>query len=60
MAESVGSDNSDIVAELVSIKRLLVLQLLKSGASQAEIAAALDISQPSVSRMFPKGVVVKS
>lgn len=39
--------------ELESIKKLLVLLLLKVGASQSEIASALGISQPSVSRMIP-------
>ena len=38
---------------LEDVKKLLVLLLLKLGASQAEIARALGISQPSVSRMIP-------
>lgn len=39
--------------ELESIKKLLVLMLLKMGASQSEVASALGTSQPSVSRMIP-------
>jgi predicted transcriptional regulator len=38
---------------LEDIKKLLVLLLLKLGASQSEIASALGVSQPSVSRMVP-------
>lgn len=45
-----------ILAELVSIKRLLVVSLLKSGANQRQVAAALGIDQSQVSRMFPSGV----
>lgn len=43
--------------ELRDIKALLVLLLLKSGASQTEIAAALGINQGTVSRQFKFGAV---
>jgi predicted transcriptional regulator len=43
-----------IVRELGYIRRLLILQLLRSGVSQAEIATALGVNQSSVSRMFPQ------
>lgn len=39
--------------ELDAIKRLLILFLIKSGASQGEIAMALHTDQANVSRMFP-------
>ena len=39
--------------ELDAIKRLLILMLIKSGASQGEIAMALHTDQANVSRMFP-------
>ncbi|MFX0141480.1 MAG: hypothetical protein ACFFDN_48025 [Candidatus Hodarchaeota archaeon] len=42
-----------IQAELDSIKRLLTLLLLKAGATQEEVAIALDVDQSAVSRMFP-------
>jgi DNA-directed RNA polymerase specialized sigma subunit len=38
--------------ELDSIKRLIVLLLLKTGATQKEIGSALGIDQGTVSRMF--------
>jgi DNA-binding NarL/FixJ family response regulator len=44
-------------AELRDIKALLVLLLLKSGASQTEIASALGITQATVSRQFKFGSV---
>lgn len=47
------ADNGSIASELESIKKLLVLLLLKLGTSQGEIASALGVSQPSVSRMIP-------
>jgi transcriptional regulator len=39
--------------ELDGIKRLLILLLIKAGASQGEIALALHTDQANVSRMFP-------
>ncbi len=50
MQASSGTD--PIVSELVSIKRLLVLSLLRSGASQKQVAAALGLDRSQVSRMF--------
>lgn len=47
------SSQPSTAAELESIKKLLVLLLLKLGASQSEVAGALGVSQPSVSRMIP-------
>lgn len=47
------SDAIGVLRELGDIKRLLILALLREGASQAEIAKALGVSQPSISRMFP-------
>jgi predicted transcriptional regulator len=56
MANSNGTPANAQLAELVSIKRLLVFSLLKSGASQSEVAVALGMDQSGVSRMFPKPV----
>jgi predicted transcriptional regulator len=41
------------LVELEAIKRLLVLQLLQSGATQSDIAYALQIDRSAVSRMIP-------
>lgn len=40
-------------SEWEAVKRLLILMLIKMGASQGEIAMALGVDQSSVSRMFP-------
>jgi predicted transcriptional regulator len=41
--------------ELVTIRKLLVLGLLRDGLSQKQLGAALDLDQSQVSRMFPSG-----
>ena len=46
---------SSILSELQDIKRLLVVALIRGGASQGQVAAALNVDQSSISRMFPKG-----
>ncbi len=56
MAKSKGTPTDPVLAELVAIKRLTVLALLRSGATQKEVAASLGIDQSAVSRMFPGGV----
>ena len=50
------SEAIGVLRELEDIKRLLLLALLRSGASQAEVARALGVSQPSISRMFPSSI----
>jgi len=39
---------------LEDIRKLLIFILLKQGFKQGEIAEALGISQPTISRMFSK------
>ena len=48
---------SDLRDELAAIKRLLVLVLVREDFTQAQIAAALGVSQSQVSKMFPAGVL---
>lgn len=47
---------SEISSELKSIKMLLILQLLRTGVKQSQIAAMLCISEATMSRMLPKGI----
>lgn len=54
--QRVPVDDASVAEELVSIRRLMVLALLRDGASQSGVSAALGVSQPSVSRMFPGGL----
>jgi len=49
-----------VMATVDDIKKLLILALLKNGVSQAEIAAALNINQSSVSRLFQGGISRKA
>jgi hypothetical protein len=42
-----------VVAQLETIKRLLVLQLMREGATQGDVAIALRIDRADVSRMMP-------
>jgi DNA-directed RNA polymerase specialized sigma subunit len=53
-----NASNGPIQNELDSIKRLLVLLLLKAGATQEEVGTALVIDQGTVSRMF-SGVKIR-
>jgi DNA-binding transcriptional ArsR family regulator len=54
MAKRSGdSDAIGVLKELEDIKRLLMLALLRDGVSQGDIAKALGVSQPTISRMFP-------
>lgn len=43
--------------ELATIRKLMVLALLRSGITQGEIGAALGIHRTQVGRMFPKGAL---
>ena len=44
-----------LAAEIRSVKMLLILQALALGCQQKHVAAALDVSDATLSRMFPKG-----
>jgi DNA-binding transcriptional regulator LsrR (DeoR family) len=50
----------DPANELRDIKMLMILQLLNDGVRQKQIAAALGVSEATVSRLLPKGLSVKS
>ncbi len=56
MAKPKATPTDPILAELVAIKQLMVFSLLRYGASQRDVAAALGVGQSQVSRMFPGGV----
>ncbi len=45
----------EVIDELRSIKMLLILQALAIGCQQKHIAAALRVSDATLSRMWPKG-----
>ncbi len=56
MAKRSSTDVSSELETLEAIKRLLVFALLKAGATQREVAAALGVGQSTVSKMFPGGL----
>lgn len=56
MAKFRATPTDPVLTELVAIKRLMALALLRSGASQDVVATALSVSQSQVSRMFPAGI----
>ena len=45
---------SEELKVLEDIRKLLVFILLKQGFKQGEVAEALGVSQPTISRMFSK------
>jgi hypothetical protein len=49
-----ATDNS-LAAELRDVKKLLILQALALGCQQKHVAAALGVSNATLSRLFPKG-----
>ena len=55
MQKTEPSIDEAVLAELTSIKRLLVFALLRMDASQKDVAAALGVDQSQVSRMLTKG-----
>jgi len=47
--------DATLIEEIRSVKMLLILQALALGCQQKHIAAALGVSDATLSRMFPKG-----
>lgn len=48
-------NGNSLADELRAVKMLLILQALASGCQQKHIAAALGVSDATLSRMLPKG-----
>jgi hypothetical protein len=44
-------------SELVAIKQLLIVALMRDGMQQSQIAAAMGVSDATLSRTFPKGLL---
>ena len=57
MREEIGTDDLKIlVQETQWVRKLLTLQALAAGYKQKHIAAALGVSEATMSRMMPKGL----
>jgi DNA-binding MarR family transcriptional regulator len=52
-SRSPKNQNDPTLEELIQIKRLLAVLLLKAGTPQSEIATALQMDQADLSRMLP-------
>lgn len=52
-------DTDALLDELSSLKRLMILFLLKSGATQTEIGLTLGVNKSTVSRMLPLSKINK-
>ena len=50
-------DGKSLLSEMTAVKRLLILQLLGQGFQQKQIAMMLEISDATMSRMLPKGMM---
>lgn len=48
---------NEVSSQLEGIKRLLIMMLIDKGFKQGQIAAALAISDATLSTMFPKGLL---
>lgn len=51
-----AKEKDERLDELRANKMLLILQLLRQGVKQGQIAAVLGVSDATVSRMLPKGL----
>lgn len=50
------ADAKTLIEEIQGVKKLLMLQLLAMGYRQKHVAAALGVSEATLSRMLPKGI----
>ena len=46
----------NLIAEIQAVKKLMMLQLLAAGYKQEQLAAVLEVSEATLSRMLPKGI----
>lgn len=49
------ANKSEVLEELRAVKMMLILNALAQGCQQKHVAAALGVSDATLSRMFPKG-----
>ena len=49
----------EILKELAMLRKLKIIELFDKGYSQAQLAQALGVGQPTISRMLPKTLTKK-
>lgn len=59
MAQSKNKPTDPVLAELTAIKHLLIIALLRDEVQQSHIASALGVSDATLSKAFPKGLIKK-
>lgn len=57
MATNKHKQTDPVLSELVAIKQLLVIALLRGGMQQSQIASAIGVANATLSRAFPKGLI---
>jgi DNA-binding transcriptional regulator LsrR (DeoR family) len=53
------TNKDENLEELQTIRKLMILALLRTGMTQSEIGAALGVHRTQIGRMFPKGALSK-
>jgi DNA-binding transcriptional regulator LsrR (DeoR family) len=51
-----SKETDDLLGEIRAVKMLMILQLLRQGVKQGQIATMLGVSEATMSRMLPKGI----
>ncbi|GLS02595.1 hypothetical protein GCM10007859_26220 [Brevundimonas denitrificans] len=51
-----AKEKDEVADELRALKMLMILQLLRQGVKQSQIAAVLGVSEATMSRMLPTGI----
>lgn len=49
----------DILKELTTIRKLLIVGLLQSGLTQGQLAAVLGVHRTMIGKMFPAGAMAE-
>jgi DNA-binding transcriptional regulator LsrR (DeoR family) len=52
-----ASSTDSLLSEVEMMRKLMVLALLKSGMTQAQLGAALGVHRTQIGRMFPSGAL---
>lgn len=53
------ASNDEQLKELVTIRKLMLLGLIRSGMTQSELGAALGVDRTVIGRMFPAGALAE-
>ena len=60
MAKKNSAVTDPVVKELIAIKQLLIVGLIRDGVKQRQIAAALGVHESNLSRALPKGLAASA